>query len=71
MATLNPMSGVRQRRYRERLRDHRAVARVEYTDEVIYALITQGRLTQAETERRELVERELVRIIKEWVEVHT
>jgi hypothetical protein len=72
MATLNLIGGVRQKRYRSRQRERRAVGRIEYeVDAVHRALLDTGRLSEAAICRRDLVERELTRIIEEWVEDNT
>jgi hypothetical protein len=72
MAPLNPPGGVRQRRYRERQKERRAVARVEFsTDAVIQSLVTTGRLSQDEAANRDRVERELARILENWAEMNT
>jgi hypothetical protein len=61
MVTADTTLGVRQRRWRQRQKDPvHAVARVEYQrDKVLEALILTGRLSETETLRRDLVERQI------------
>lgn len=68
MATNLSLIGVRQKRWRLRQKfPIRAVGRIEYErDDVLRALIATGRLSQAEAERRVLVERALSLVIAEW-----
>jgi hypothetical protein len=67
-ATVAPVVGVRQKRWRQRQKvPVRVVGRVEYErDVVVRALIHTFRLSQAEAGRRDLVERALSTLIAEW-----
>jgi hypothetical protein len=61
-----------QRRWRERQKHPViVVGHIEYErDAVLSALIRSERLSQAQAERRDLVERALSVVIAEWVEVN-
>lgn len=70
MATVNhSVVGVRQKRWRERQKyPVRIVGRIEYErDAALRALLKTGRLSQAETQRRVLVDHALSLVIDEWV----
>jgi hypothetical protein len=64
--------GVRQRRWRQRQKfPVHVVAKIEYErDAVLQALIKTKRLSQAEVQRRDLVDRELSLVIALWAEVN-
>jgi hypothetical protein len=61
-------NALRQRRWRARQRNPvHAVYQIEFErDAVLRALLNSGRLTQAETERRDFVGRALCSVIAEW-----
>jgi hypothetical protein len=62
-------AAARQRRTRERQRQGLASYRIDIHEvRFAQALINAGRLTDEETARRALVERELERLIEDWSE---
>ena len=56
----------RQRRYRKRQRDGLAVYRVPAGDDLLLALLTSGRLTEAQALDRNRVEQEVAAVLADW-----
>ncbi|MBD8552449.1 hypothetical protein [Sphingomonas sp. CFBP 8764] len=56
----------RQRLYRKRQRDRLAVYRVPAGDDLLLALLTSGRLTEAQALDRHRVEQEVAAVLAEW-----
>jgi hypothetical protein len=61
-------AALRQRKQRRRHREGLIHLRVDITENFAEALIEAGRLTAEETSRRTLLERELERLVEDFVE---